>query len=1245
MHSHHRVQPTRRRGLWATALIPLTATAALTEPQQRFTDYLELTNTYRSATNFNVETVRGVEVSPGGRVLMLNTHGSRIVRWDGQAGVGSPAVFPTTSSPTVNNPISFGTYLWEGGHLGPIEYAVVLGGGSHALALHDLSTMRITNSVTLPAEPGDMVVHQDLGVVFVSLPGNNTVQQYGLPDLDLRATFTVASQRPRFLYVDLGQAGLGDDRVYVAPELSGNGTGTQAALQIISPAPSGPVPAAVATPTDFHTFDPAGLLPDEDLFEITPYTSPTGPVVLGAVPVLRNLATLQMAHGKHPTTGKYWLVGVDSRNAAALTEPLQKGKFARNILTIADAPNGGATPLPYSHTVIDLDLAPGGTGYNSAFSVSFPYAIGFHPSGFAAIAGAASDQVRVTLPDGSRFGDLELPPGSIPRQLTFGFGSSILFVYCWGTNEVRAYDVGALVTAIANTTTAPVGVVSPGTALIGTFELGADPLPPALKRGREIFYDADNSADGRFTCNHCHPGGGMDLLGWSIQDFPHDHKDMMVTQSLKSIEDTFPYHWRGERDLEAFNGAFKGLLGGAELSTSPDGGDLDKFKAFVFSLQAHANPLQHESRMLDDAFSRPQESFIPTTSSVVPKASIGQTLLSKPNTLLGRFSCVECHAMPSGTSGDPGFDDFSPVPTNTTMDVAHLRQLFSKQQDLVDFTYGGATFRTLRGGFGISHDGDNASVLDFLRRAGFTLQEDEEEHIAAFVAQFDEGIAPVAHHVYTIDANTSDQDALDIEARMITGQAGSSFTADHWVSLAIIGSHEDLQGAVHDLTWFYAPVLGVFLPSDGSVTFPDGVTGSQTWAALVKDAQEGRATFSLVGLPPGNAIRFAVDRDDDGLTDLAEAAQNPPTNPDRYSSDLDRYPDGYEVLHGMNPHVVDAPTSDTTAPQMLYSRVEHEGATFAKLVMVFDEPATLEITATNPLTQHSVTEVRRAFRAFDTVTVQRLQGSLPAVVFSSLLGYPMPVLIGIPFQYQVSVKMTDYAGNSATQPLSGTVTTLDQQVPAPYLEIPSTWRAANGGLNPAALSRIVEDLAWAPGQSAVGPKFTATAKATARLDGEPALLTLYASTNPLDRPNGSTTPHQNQVIAAQVLLHDTVADTWSVVPVQSGGTTGLALAPATNIVSSILFPGSPFAGTLGGSGLAGPYVLSTASTASGAVSFAFRLNAPLAPTQEIKLNIIGVFEHDLNASPAQAANTFWPGSIVSYNMPMTAVENRGLISP
>ncbi|MCY3001113.1 MAG: hypothetical protein NTV21_04850 [Planctomycetota bacterium] len=1216
-------------------LLLATSTSLVSARQAQLVPFDQLTNTYRSATNFNVETVRGLDVSASGRTLMINTHGSRIVQWTGGPATGSPPVLPTISFPTVHNPIALETFL-DTSVVPNREYAVVLGAGTHALVLHDLTTMRITNCETLPAEPGDVVVDDVGRRAFVSIPGNNTVRQYALPSLQLEAVFTVASQRPRFLYLEPTGGPDGIAMVYVTPELSGNGTGTMAAVQQMTPSPSGPLAAEVAHVMDFHTLDAAGLLPDEDLFRIKPHTPSGGvPGQLAAVPVLRNLGTLLMAHGKHPSGSSYWTIGVESLNASQNTEPAINGKFAKNVLTISAWPPPSG-PLPFTHTVRDLDLGPAST-YAAPFSVSFPYALEFHPLGFAAIAGSASDQVRIVDALGKRLGDLELPVGSIPRDLALGFGSTALYVYCWGTNEVRIYDIGALITAIAG---AAQNIVPPSTAFIGSLNLGADPQPPEVKAGRQIFYDADNSANGRVTCNHCHPGGGMDLLGWEIQDFPHDHKDLMVTQSLKSIEDTFPYHWRGERDLEAFNGAFAGLLGGSLLSTTPDGGDLDKFKSFVFSLQAHANPNEHESRNLDNTASHPGESFAPTTVSTIGSASKGLALMTAPKTLLGRFSCAECHTKPSGTVGDPQFDDISPLTTNSILDVAHLRQLFHKQQDLVTFTFGGTQFRTLRGGFGLSHDGDNASVLDFLRRAGFTLTQSEQLHLAEFIAQFDQGIAPAAHHAYRISSSTTPSEATRI-GNLMLGQAGATFSTSHWISLAIIGSHRDQGNTLRDLTWLFVPAAGTFLASDPTVVFPNGSVGTQTWADLTAQAALGKADFTLIGLPPGNSIRFAFDRDDDGLFDRDELLRNPQTNPDRFSSDTDQFPDGYEVLlGGMNPLVADAPVADNTPPSLLFSRVDHAGATFAKLVLQLSEPAKLEITSTNPLTGHSVVEHRRTFRAFDTVTVQRLQGSLPTIVFSTMAGYPLPSVVGIPFTYNVSVKMTDFANNFATQSLSTSVTTGNQLVFLPYFEIPSAWNDPSGGRLPAGLGRTVENLAWL-----VTPATSLTAKVTAQTKIRfpvPQVLSLYANPSSLLRPNGSTSPDENQIVVAQVLGFDPVTQAWSVLTTTpSGGALGIVAGPDVHPK----FGFEDVSHVSVNSPIAGPFVFSSTSNAAGNVQLSFTLNRALLPGEKVKVNIIGVYEHNLRAVPPQAVEYFWSGSKISWNMPMTAERNRGIQFP
>ena len=49
---------------------------------------------------------------------------------------------------------------------------------------------------------------------------------------------------------------------------------------------------------------------------------------------------------------------------------------------------------------------------------------------------------------------------------------------------------------------------------IGTLDLGLDPTPDQVRRGRDVFLDGGHSKDGRFSCASCHPRGMSDQLGW-----------------------------------------------------------------------------------------------------------------------------------------------------------------------------------------------------------------------------------------------------------------------------------------------------------------------------------------------------------------------------------------------------------------------------------------------------------------------------------------------------------------------------------------------------------------------------------------------------------------------------------------------------------------------------------------------------------------------------------------------------------
>lgn len=1212
----------------STAAI-LLAASVLAEPaaaQGTTGPYDELTNTYRSVTNFNVETVRGLHVAASGRVLMLNTHGSTL-----NAYIPGGPLEPDFYWPTLNNPIALDVYVDDS--VDPAtEYAVVLGGGTHAVALHDLATGRIVATLQLDAETGDLVVDQANHRGYASIPGNNTVVQFGLPSLTVQAIHTVASQRPRFLSFGPGSDAADENVLTVTPELSGNNTISQNAVNDPAlPPPGFPALASAAFPLDLTPFLPDGL-PDEDLFEITPYTGGGPPPTVKAVPVLRNAGTLLFAHGRNPVSGAYWILNVDSRNTAAFNEPALNGDFARNRLTIA--PTTGGSPLPWQNTAIDLDLV--GASYNSLFSISLPYALTFHPSGSAVIAGSASDQIRALDSVGARIGDIELPPGSIPRGMAFDAQGLILFVYCWGTNEVRIYDVAALLNAMAADPNQIVAYPQPPlvqAGYIASFALGADPNPDEVKDGREIFYDGDNSAQGRMTCGHCHPGGGMDLLGWNIQDFPHDHKDLMVTQSLKSIEDTFPYHWRGERDLEAFNVAFAGLLGGTKLDESP-GGELDLFKAFVFNLQAHANPRQNRLRVLDSALSTTQEAYFPEAGHGPGDPVNGQVLMDLPNTLFGRFSCADCHGKPAGTVGDPQNDDVGTIPTNLTMDVAHFRQLTPKAQDLVTFTAAGATFRGPRGGFGLSHDGDHPSIFDFLDRNPFAVTTPQKRDLAAFVEQADEGITPAAHLAWTVDGSTSSATFQEI-SNVLLSQAGPTFTAAHWVSVAVIGTHRDAQGVDHDLRWYYLPSPGAFFASDPTVVFPNGSTGSQTWNDLVAEARAGRARFTILGLPPGNALRFAADRDDDLLSDFDEGALG--TDPFDPDFDGDGDWDGHEVANGGDPLLGSVGSNDVTDPALISARVDHMGASYGKFVFTFSEPVRVNITATNVVTGHVTTETRYAHRAWETITVQRLEPSLPAVTFPA--GYPIPNVAGLPYFYRFDIQMTDLGGRTATVSTGAFANPRDQLVLLPF-DIAQQGGVA--GMPPALLSRTIENLSWV-GTPGVGPAFQATATAAVRFD-VPELQQAY--TNPPLTPNQSANPHEKQVVVAQVLYFDSTTGTWSVVPSSGPGLS--VSAPAGRLQNQVVVRGDPTPQVpnpqaIGLGVLPGPYLLSTPSDASGNVTFNFTLSQAVLPGDRVKLNVIAILEQDVRDNPP--ANEFWLLSMFSYNMPVTAEADRGISTP
>jgi hypothetical protein len=222
-------------------------------------EYAVLTNSRRSATNLNIETIRGMAWDAGqGRLYAVNTHGSTLLYFN--SSVQPPAVAPPAAIfRTINNPTALA--LWDDDQ--SRQFAIVVGGSTHGLVKHDRNTGEIVAYLNLPAEPKDIVVDPENDWAWVSCagafdkPGTIPQQSGGVVmkiDLDSFAAVGGSPQipgahfidaaRPTFLNIEVGPAS-GDNVVYVAPLLSGNqttyaatGSRTTISSRSASPAPS-----------------------------------------------------------------------------------------------------------------------------------------------------------------------------------------------------------------------------------------------------------------------------------------------------------------------------------------------------------------------------------------------------------------------------------------------------------------------------------------------------------------------------------------------------------------------------------------------------------------------------------------------------------------------------------------------------------------------------------------------------------------------------------------------------------------------------------------------------------------------------------------------------------------------------------------------------------------------------------------------------------------------------------------------
>jgi hypothetical protein len=418
--------------------------------------------------------------------------------------------------------------------------------------------------------------------------------------------------------------------------------------------------------------------------------------------------------------------------------------------------------------------------------------------------------------------------------------------------------------------------------------------------GRHLFTNAYNSKSKTSSCASCHVDGHTDGIAWDLSryldppttpaaqmQFGTDVKGPLVTQSARRLEESGPYHWRGEKHhLNEFNDSFITLLK-REVNGVPAnvGADFQYLRHFVNRLAWPANPAERPDRTLTSAQQHGADLF-----------------MNRP--VLNGMTCASCHPLPLGTRGEVVGESAGGVIVSA--DVPQLRGVGTKES--ASMAVGGAYGTRPELGTGLTHAGVFGTLEETILRPDhvtgqphFALTASEAHDIAEFLRAFDTGLAPAT--AFQSTARADNLPAFRFDLAFLTSQADLGNC-----DLVVMRTPPSGAPSTFARTGMYLRGTGLYQLADSTVPPVDV-------SVLLNEARTGRPV-TFVGVPLGCGRSRGVDRDMDWLFDVDEVRAN--TDPDKSDSDGDRFPDGYEVSYGMNPLAVDADAPlDTTTPHLV----------------------------------------------------------------------------------------------------------------------------------------------------------------------------------------------------------------------------------------------------------------------------------------------------------------------------------------
>jgi len=818
-------------------------------------------------TNFETEPVQPLALSPDGRYLYaLNTVGDRLEVFDARGetlhSVGETAVGLRPVALALR-----GNQAWVVNHL------------SDSVSVVDVkepARPRVTHTLQVGDEPRGIVIagpNHDRVFVATAYRGETLTPGIGRAQLWIfnaarpetpPKTLILFGSKPRAL------AASPDGRtVYAAIFHSGNGTATVSAEEATRlgraprfdqdnvPFSAAPKQGAIVQRIDGRWRDEAGRdwstaipfeLPDSDVFAIDAVSAdPKVSASISAVgTVLFNLAA-------NPGSGEVWVTNTEAFNFTRY-EPRLRGRFAANRVTRITLRGNGRSVV--RAVELNSHIDHGATEASPAvrqLSLAQPLDIVFQPDGEAAYV-AAFGSGKIGVLDGD---------GRVTDRIAVGFGPAGL-----------ALDAARSRLYVLNHLDATISLVDlRRRRAIATVPLRYDPTPVTVRAGRRFFYDATfSSRFGDLSCATCHVFGDNDGMAWDLGDpngnsieLPvklrntglaeprqlfHPLKGPMMTQSLRGLAGTAPYHWRGDRfgsalapgddvaSFKDFGRAFVDLLGRHEPITDSEMG---AFARFILTIRYPPNPNQRLDRLME------------------PEEKAGFEFFTGPFLSgSGVENCVGCHNLPVGSNRLVNFEG---TQVGRDMKTAQLRNLYDK---IGRFNVPGPQVS----GFGLLHDGTFDTVVNFLRLDVFFFPGNSEaekdivrRQLHQFVMAFDSGMAPAVGRQLTFAGMPSPEDRKSL----------------HFLELRSAAEECDLVARVWEgktqRGWLYRNYA---YHSDRSGSAP---LDTEEFVDRYRSSGEP-ITFTCV--PPGDGRRSALDRDSNGVLDGDEiiASRSPLAAPE-----------------------------------------------------------------------------------------------------------------------------------------------------------------------------------------------------------------------------------------------------------------------------------------------------------------------------------------------------------------------------